>query len=230
MPFDYKHNWHGVMSNRLLDIYANSIFDKDYGSCRFLFVWKNLFFNTKSIRTIYTEQRSDILLVNLKKYTKIRPKYTWIENANNGTNETSCVKTYLVKQNDQTTILNFFFRENFNLIKLQQTSNKFFNKRADFTGINDNLKQQIQQRVKNTYPWLTGRRFRKLIKKNLLLLNKARFNCLSINPTGFSSVKSLIANKELIDLKLLSRGRRLQIMQKNKKIAYTENPKLYIYL
>jgi hypothetical protein len=53
---------------------------------------------------------------------------------------------------------------------------------------------------------------------------------LSINPTGFSSVKSLIANKELIDLKLLSRGRRLQIMQKNKKIAYTENPKLYIYL
>lgn len=135
-----------------------------------------------------------------------------------------------MKQNDQTTVLNFFFRENFNLVKLHQTQNRFFKGRADFTGLQANLKKQIQQQVRNNHPWLFGRRLRKLTKRNLLLVSRVRFNCLVHNSTNFNALKNYATTRDLIDFKLLSRGKRLQAMQKSKTSLLNSGKTLCAFL
>jgi hypothetical protein len=61
------------------------------------------------------------------------------------------MKSYLIKQNNNLMLFNFFFRENFNLVKLKQDSNSYANINNELLNLKENIKQAIQIRSKNKY-------------------------------------------------------------------------------
>ena len=210
MSLDYKNNWQSIINTKMLDCYSESIFDKEYISNKFIFTWKSKFLPTKNVRNIPNQQRRDICCINKTKTNKISFKFTWIDNANRGTNESKCTKSYLIKQNNNSTILNFFFRENFNLIKLRKKNKMFVNVENELSDFKPKIKHIIPVFSKRKYTWTVQRRFRKINKKYKKLVNNLKLCYSSYFIADFRNQLKFFLNRPQINEFYLERFKHLR--------------------
>ena len=96
--------------------------------------------------------------------------FSWISNANKGTNETTCVRTHLVKLGNHATVLNFFFRENFNLARLQRKGNRA--KRTNLSRLTTVGKIAFAKTTLK-HCWTTRKFFRKSARKQQTVVRKS---------------------------------------------------------
>ena len=176
MSIDYKHQWSSIMGSAMLNLFSGALFDKQLSSSRFYFIWPNRFGSKTNVRR---SKKTKKVGKTIKK-KKVGTSFSWIDNAKKGTNATKCVKSYITSQNDHTTLLNFFFRENFSLKKLRKKS-KRQRLSSVLKGLNSFLlKDKLLDIVKAKHPWLTRRRLRKLSRKNTTRFDVANLRAVSL--------------------------------------------------
>lgn len=160
MPLDYKNNWNSVVFSQLLNSFSGAIFDKENINNRFVFTWKAKHMPV-SIRNITRKLKKNQYPKVAAQAWKVNPVFSWVSNANKGTNETSCVRSYLAKFGNTSTVLNFFFREKFSLEKLHKKHRGGVKKsKASATALGLAMK-----RVKTQFCWVSKRWSRKVSKK-----------------------------------------------------------------
>jgi hypothetical protein len=178
MPLDYKNNWNSIMFSHILNMYTSAIFDKENTSNKFFFTWKNKYMPV-SVRATLRKQRNNKYTQNNKADWEVRPVFSWIKNANKGTNETTCTNSHLINLNNNPTILNFFFRENFNLEKLHKKNKNKRGKRIK-NKANLAVRSLANVRIKKKFRWASKRWLRKLAKKNKSTFFKRLRRCFKV--------------------------------------------------
>lgn len=104
MAIDHKNNWNTVLDSLTSTRFLEAANDRQYKNSFFAFTWKSRYFSS-----VYRK-------VNLKTGENTTPRtkrisFSWIRNANKGSNETSCGKSHFVCFNSEVFLLNLFFRQ-----------------------------------------------------------------------------------------------------------------------
>lgn len=106
LVIEYNNNWNSVINTQISNKFFDAVYDRNYKDSCFSFIWKNKYFTSK-FRSINCDETE----IKLKK-KKIQ--YTWVINANKGSNETFGTRSYHTSFDTETIFLNFFFRQSIN--------------------------------------------------------------------------------------------------------------------
>lgn len=155
IAIDDKNNWNTVLDSLTSTRFLEAANDRQYKKSFFAFTWKSRY-----LSSVYRK-------VNLKTGENTIPKtkginFSWIRNANRGSNETSCSKSHFVCFNNEVFLLNLFFRQKI-----------LFEDRKVEEGIDDSvlvgrehivscfaIKQFIDEAVEKVYVFAKNRRKR----------------------------------------------------------------------
>lgn len=160
MPLDYKNNWNSIMFSSILNIYSSAIFDKENSSSKFVFTWKNKFMPV-SLKNVFRKNKKSVFVKGVLDRWVVKPTFHWINNANKGTNETTCTRSHLVNIGNHRTIINFFFRENFNLDKLQK--GRAVKSKKKIKCYNVSINTLAVQKTRKRFCWTARKWFRKAL-------------------------------------------------------------------
>lgn len=217
MSINYNNNWQSSLNSIFLNGYSESIFDKQHLSNNFTYAWKrtNICLPVK-VKNTFVCGKTPLIPAKKPKYGI---RFVWVENANSGTNETSCTRSYITQQNDSTTILNFFFRETLNVANLKKKR-----KPADFFAMQHTAKKggfdkKLNEIFKEKYPWTLKRRFRKSDNKKKTFSKKMQNTYYRVfNLSSCYYVKYLTRPKKLSD-KARQRFFKLQRLSKKQSLS-----------
>lgn len=167
MSLDYRHQWLPVLQGPLSSSYSTAIVDYQFKQSIFSFVWKSPFM-TKGLTTRQFCTRGRFLQVGALLQNPA-PVFEWTTNSNRGTNETMIAKSYLIKMQNTTTLLNLFFRADF----FEQKQGKAMQLRlvpATRAALSEPVRQEMHKRVRQLWPSvrLSSRRSARVLRKSVL--------------------------------------------------------------
>lgn len=200
---DYKNNWNTVVDSKISTKYFEAAYDRTYAKSYFAFTWKSKFFSNKIKKLKNKNDQKNFKTQSLC--------FNWIRNANKGSNETSCNRSYYVCIDTKIIFLNFFFRQEiqFEDKSLIATDTKSFSlKKSNFI-VSRSMRKNIINFLKLSNPFIRFRQKRKkrLYKKQNILkrLNPAYLN---LQKYRKKKLKTNLKNKQNVKKKFNLRKRK----------------------
>lgn len=165
MSLDYSHQWLAVLQGPVSSFYSSAIVDYHFKQSLFSFVWKSKFMQKRLATQQLYIRKTHLQTPTLDQH--LAPVFEWTINSNRGTNETMIAKSYFIKMQNSTTLLNLFFRADF-FEQKRKTQFRLAPKARAF--LPKPVRQELHKRVRQLWPStrISPRRSAKVVRKSVL--------------------------------------------------------------